>query len=207
MDQTPQPGIRPKKSLFRKIVYLLFAALAFWSLYIAGQIYSFSKTDETKLADVAIVLGAGIRNDRPSGVFRERIKHAIDLYQRGLVEAIILTGGVGPGNDVAGSEVARQYAIEHGMPLEHIFIETTSTDTLENLTEAKHLMASQSFQTALIVSDPLHMYRAMVIAGDLDMNANPSPTPTSRIDSIRAALNFLAREVVSVTVYFLFPTS
>lgn len=207
MNSTPLSDAPKKRSGFRKIFLILIALILTWFVYVAGSIISYSQIDETTPADVVIVLGAGIRNDRPSGVFRERINHAIDLYERGLVQAIILTGGVGPGQDVAGSEVARQYAIEHGVPPEHIFIETNSTDTRENLSEAKSLMEEQRYRTALIVSDPLHMFRAMSIAGDLQIEASPSPTPTTRIDSTRAILRFLAREIVSVTVYFLFPAS
>jgi vancomycin permeability regulator SanA len=37
-------------------------------------------------ADAAVVMGATVFRDRPSPVFRERINHAIDLYQEGMVE-------------------------------------------------------------------------------------------------------------------------
>ncbi|MCL5429337.1 MAG: YdcF family protein [Chloroflexi bacterium] len=206
MNSTP-PLVVPKKSRFWKILLLLLALALGWSLYVASSIVAYAQVDETTQADVAIVLGAGVRNGQPSGIFRERINHAIDLYERGVVDSIIFTGGVGPGNQLAGSEVARQYAVEHGVPPASIFIETNSTDTRENLDEALSVMGAQGFTTALIVSDPLHMYRAMAIANDLGMDAYPSPTPTSRIDSIRAIVNFMTREIVSVTVYLLFPSS
>ncbi len=206
MNTTPLP-VPPKKSRFWKIFLVLMILLLSWSVYVAYSIVAYAQIDETTPADVVIVLGAGVRNGQPSGIFRERIDHAIDLYERGIVNSIIFTGGVGPGNQLAGSEVARQYAVEHGVPRASIFIETNSTDTRENLYEALRVMESRNFRTALIVSDPLHMYRAMSIAGDLQMTAYPSPTPTSRIDSTRAIVNFMTREIISVTVYFLFPAS
>ena len=206
MNTTPLP-VPPKKSRFWKIFLVLMILLLSWSVYVAYSIFEYAQIDETTPADVVIVLGAGVRNGQPSGIFRERIDHAIDLYERGIVNSIIFTGGVGPGNQLAGSEVARQYAVEHGVPRASIFIETNSTDTRENLYEALRVMESRNFRTALIVSDPLHMYRAMSIAGDLQMTAYPSPTPTSRIDSTRAIVNFMTREIISVTVYFLFPAS
>lgn len=207
MESIPQPTPQTKKPQVRSLVFLLLAALAIWCLAIASQIYLFSKIDATTQADVAIVLGAGVRNGQPSGIFRERINHAIDLYERGLVRSIIFTGGVGRGSQVAASEAALQYAIEQGISPTVIYYETTSTDTRENLAEALRLMQNQGFTTALIVSDPLHMYRAMSIARDLQMAAYPSPTPTSRIDSTSAIVNFMTREIISVTVYFLFPAS
>jgi uncharacterized SAM-binding protein YcdF (DUF218 family) len=207
MDSPKLPVPQKKRSPFRKVLLALFALVLIWCLYVAGSIYAYAQIDGTVPADVAIVLGAGVRNDQPSAIFRERITHAIDLYQSGVVDAIIFTGGMGPGNRLAGSEAARQYAIEHGIPASVIYIETVSQDTYENLIEAKNLMQIQGFDTALVVSDPLHMYRAMSITRDLEMNADPSPTPSSRIDSLRSILNFMAREIVSVTVYFIFPAS
>jgi uncharacterized SAM-binding protein YcdF (DUF218 family) len=207
MNTTLPPVTPPKNPRFRKFLLLFLVLLLAWIIYVAGSIISYSQIDGTTQADVAIVLGAGVRNEQPSGIFRERINHAVDLYQRGIVDAIIFTGGAGPGNQLAGSEAARDYAVELGVPLDLAYIETASTDTYENLTGAKSVMEAQGFASALIVSDPLHMYRAMSIANDLGLDAYPSPTPTSRIDSLRAILNFMTREIVSVTVYFFFPAS
>ena len=51
------------------------------------------------------------------------------------------------------------------------------------------------FKDALIVSDPLHMKRAMRMAADYGITAYSSPTPTTRFVSLRSKLPFLAREV------------
>jgi uncharacterized SAM-binding protein YcdF (DUF218 family) len=169
---------------------------------VALNIYNYAQRDETAPADVAIVLGAGTRRETPSPVFRERIDHAINLYRSGVVRAIILTGGVGNGRTVADSEIARDYALEEGVPTEAIYIETSSETTLQNLQEAREIMQGQGFESALVVSDPLHLYRALAMAGDLGLDAHPSPTPTSRINSWWA--NLLVREVPLVMQYSLF---
>jgi uncharacterized SAM-binding protein YcdF (DUF218 family) len=202
---TPQPvSALPKKSLFRRFAMILFAGFAVWALIVARQIASFAQIDETRPADVAIVLGAATRRERPSPVFRERINHAIDLYQRGLVDAIILTGGEGNGRQVADSEIAKVYALDNEVPEEIIFIETSSRDTQQNLEQAKIIMTSNSFSTALVVSDPLHMYRAMQIADDLGLDAYSSPTTTSRYDSSWTQSIFLIRETFQSIWYSLF---
>jgi uncharacterized SAM-binding protein YcdF (DUF218 family) len=59
---------------------------------------------------------------------------------------------------------------------------------------AKRVMSEQGFDTALIVSDPLHMKRAMMYADDLGMKAYSSPTPTSLYRSWKTRLPFLFRE-------------
>lgn len=55
-------------------------------------------------------------------------------------------------------------------------------------------MDDNSFTTAIIVSDPLHMKRAMLMAKDYGIDAYSSPTPTSMYRSIKTKLPFLARE-------------
>lgn len=60
--------------------------------YTAAGIYTYGKKDESMPADAAIVLGAAVWGDRPSPVFRERIRHAVALYKQGKVERIILRG-------------------------------------------------------------------------------------------------------------------
>ena len=174
-------------------VALLAAALAWYASLLLG-IYTYSFETDSSAADAAIVLGAAVWDARPSPVFEERIKHAIDLYERGHVRALVFTGGLGQGDRLAESEVARESALAHGVPAEHIFIETVSRVTSENLEEAKEIVDQQGFTRILIVSDPLHMKRAVTIARDLGMDAYPSPTPTSRYRTWRSKLGFLLRE-------------
>ena len=78
--------------------------------------------------------------------------------------------------------------------LEAIFKEEDSTITAENLENAGQVMREQGFSTALVVSDPLHMKRAMLYAHDLGMTAYSSPTPTSLYRSWKTKLPFLMRE-------------
>ncbi|MBY2477640.1 hypothetical protein KWV16_12200 [Clostridioides difficile] len=55
-------------------------------------------------------------------------------------------------------------------------------------------MNENSYHTAIIVSDPLHMKRAMLMANDYEIEAYSSPTPTTRYISLKSKLPFLARE-------------
>ena len=145
-------------------------------------------------SDVAIILGAGLVKDKPSAVFRERINHGIALYQLGKVQHLIFTGGVGKGEVYSESEVAKSYALSKGVALADIYTESRSRITYENLLEAKKIMVKHGFNTALIVSDPLHMKRAIAMAQDLNIKAVSAPTPSSMYRTWSTKLKFLARE-------------
>lgn len=175
------------------IAVLLIAALAYLTVTTIS-IVSFSEKDETRKADAAIVLGASVYDNSPSPVFSERINHAVDLYNEGDVETIIMTGGVGKGNIRSEADIAREYAEQRGVPAEAILKEEASTITEENLENAKKVMSEHGMDTALIVSDPLHMKRAMLYAKDLGMTAYSSPTPTTLYRSWKTKLPFLMRE-------------
>ncbi|MBN6188043.1 YdcF family protein [Aneurinibacillus sp. BA2021] len=172
--------------------------------YTAAGIYTYGKKDESMPADAAIVLGAAVWGDRPSPVFRERIRHAVALYKQGKVERIIFTGGVGLPNARPESDVARDYAIKAGVPPSVILTEETSRITEENLQYAKQVAQREGLHTFLIVSDPLHMKRAVRMAEDLGMQALPSPTPTSRYTGVESQLSFLSRETFNYLGYRLF---
>ena len=75
-----------------------------------------------------------------------------------------------------------------------LLIEEKSTITEENLEFAKEIMDANGFKTAIIVSDPLHMKRAMLMAKDYGITAYSSPTPTTMYKSLRSKLPFLLRE-------------
>lgn len=186
-----------------KILLSLTLALLLWIVTLAQQTYSFSKETSSGPADAAVVLGAAVFRERPSPVFRERINHGIDLYLQGQVGKLIFTGGVGTRDDLAESEAARLYAIDQGVSDEDILIETLSDDTHSNLVQAAVIIKAQGFESVLIVSDPMHMLRAMTIAEDIGLNALPSPTPTSRYRSSISQLSFLIREVYFLAAYTL----
>jgi uncharacterized SAM-binding protein YcdF (DUF218 family) len=155
-------------------------------------------------AEVAIVLGAAVIDDKPSPVFAERLNHAIQLYERNFVKRLILTGGYGEGDSRSESAVGAAYAIARGVPANRIVTESVSHTTKENLIEANRLMIEHGWKSALLVSDPLHMRRACTMAADLGIYAGPSPTTTSAYVSFGAQFRFLLRELYFQHHYWLF---
>ena len=192
-----------RKARWLRVVFCLFVLVLIWYASLLIRIQAFSSESYSSSVDVAVVLGAAAWDTHPSPVFEERIKHAINHYKVGVVRAIIFTGGAGEGARFAESEVARRYAIGQGVSGEHIYLETVSRITAENLMEAKKIIDQQDFTRIMIVSDPLHMKRAVTIARDMGIDAYPSPTPTSRYRTWRSKFGFLLREAYFYAGYLL----
>ena len=166
-----------------------------WLAGVAAWIVWVGQRDQAGAADVIIVLGAAAYDARPSPVFEERIRHGLDLYRQGHAPTLLFTGGYGHGARFAESQVARRYALRHGIPDAAILIEISSHTTRENLLQARALMQHHGLHRAIVVSDPLHMARALRLCRRLGIEATGSPTPSTRFRSIQTQWRFLLQEV------------
>ncbi|MFC4098095.1 YdcF family protein [Paenibacillus xanthanilyticus] len=185
-----------------RIIALAAAAMLAFSAYSAYAIWTYGETNERVRADAAVVLGAAAWGDEPSPVLRERVNHAILLYKEGYAKLLIFTGGRAAADNQAESEVARSYAIRQGVPASAIRIETQSTITEQNMSYAYELGVQEGVRSWTIVSDPLHMKRAMIMAKHAGMEeVYASPTQTSAYQSTKSKLPFLLREVFYYTGY------
>lgn len=193
----------PKKWLIL-VTLALISALLLAIASTASSIYLYGSSTNNIKADAAIVLGAAVWGQEPSPVFRERISHAINLYKNGSVKTIIFTGGVGESNEPAEAIVGKNYAIAQQVKAADIFTETQSRTTYQNLKNALKVANAHQLTKFLIVSDPLHLKRAVLMARGLGMDAHSSPTPTTRYRSFHSKIEFLSRETYFYFVYLVF---
>jgi uncharacterized SAM-binding protein YcdF (DUF218 family) len=174
---------------------------------VACNIVSYgAQPDYPTTADAALVLGAAAWGNKPSPVFRERIRHAVDLYKNGQVHWIVFTGGTPVPGFPSEAEVGRQFALQAGVPMTAMLAETESRNTWQNLQNAKHLAEPFGIHTYLLVSDPWHMMRAVLMARDLGLMASPSPTRSTRFRTLGSQIAFLARETWLYVGYRIFRT-
>lgn len=194
----------PKKWLVR-ILTAVISLLLVVTISTAVSIYLYGNNINNNIkADAAIVLGAAVWGQEPSPVFRERINHAVNLYRNGNVSTIIFTGGVGDSNEPPEAIAGKVYALAKQVKAADILTETQSRTTSQNLKNALEVASNQQLNKFLIVSDPLHIKRAVLMARNLGMDAYPSPTPTTRYRSFRSQMEFLIRETYFYFVYIIF---
>ena len=150
--------------------------------YMAAQISERGKLDERRSVDAIVVLGAAQFNGRPSDVFEARLEHAVALWDEGWADWFIVTGGKLPNDDTTEAEVARGWAIAHGVPPNRILAEHGGRTTLESLDAVRTIFRDEDLRTGLFVSDETHMLRVLRMAEDLGMEGFGSPTRTSPSD-------------------------
>lgn len=152
------------------------------------QVDARATIDKAQQVDVIIVLGAAVwPGERPSPTLNARIQHAIELYRAGYASKIILSGGWGK-YPPSEAEVMRRVMVNAGIPNDALWLEAKSRSTEENLAFSKKIMDANGWRTAIIASDPFHLYRAEMMACDLGIVAYGSPalnSPTWTIERFR----------------------
>ena len=147
--------------------------------------------------DAIIVLGCRVQPDgTPSLALQARTRKAVELYNAGYADRIILTGGIGD-HAPAESVAARNYAVEQwGMDPDVFLLEEESTSTEENAEFAKKVFPTG--ESVLIVSDSYHILRSEKVFAryftDVD-GVGRVPIPTVRV---KGAL----REVAALIAYW-----
>ncbi len=190
-----KPASARKRRAFGWPLRLLLLALL-WLCGVAAYIVWVGSRDGAVPSDAIIVLGAAAYDARPSPVFEERLRHGIDLYKRGMAGRLIFTGGYGGrGARFSEAQVGRRYALRHGVAEEAVLIESLSRTTRQNLQQAAKLMRNNGLRRAIIVSDPLHMARALRLSREAGIEAVGSPTPTTRFRTFSTRWKFLLQEV------------
>jgi uncharacterized SAM-binding protein YcdF (DUF218 family) len=193
--------VRILKALLRGLL-LAGVSAALLAALVCGLIVVQGQRDEARDSGAAVVLGAAQWNGDPSPVLRARLDHALDLYHRGVVKRIILTGGVGTGDRLSEAAAGKQYLIDRQLPAEVMLLDERSMTTWENLQNAAGLARANGIDTVLLVSDPFHMLRSLKMARDLGLSAYGSPTRTSPISGNRAEeARYVVREIWAYLVY------
>lgn len=138
------------------------------SAMMIGSAY-FNKPPETGEVGV-IVLGGGIREDRPSLMLRKRLDVARGYMLENTGAYCIVTGNQGPDETMPESVVMKNYLVSMGIAPERIIIEDKSTNTRENLKFASELMPDKK-APVVIVTDGFHQLRANFYAREAELTA------------------------------------
>lgn len=127
---------------------------------LSGFLEGYGQKDRAQHSAAIVVLGAGVRADgRPGKGLRRRVRHAVELYEKGYAPQILMTGGIGK-HPPAEAEVAAELAIANGVPRSAILLESRSTSTWENAVFTAEICKEKGWENVLIVSDPFHLWRA-----------------------------------------------
>ena len=128
-------------------------------------------------ADLILVLGRRLAEDRPTDVFVARLAHAEALWRRGVAARILVAGGLTSGATHGEAEAGARWLLERGVDSAAVFTEGRSQHTLENLFNVREQVRAEGWSRVIVVSDPLHLARARACAEGLGLAVQCAPAP------------------------------
>ncbi|WP_366921503.1 YdcF family protein [Metallumcola ferriviriculae] len=116
----------------------------------------------------AIVLGARVYSDgRVSPMLADRLNKAIDLYQSGKAEKLLLSGDHGQ-KSYDEVNTMRQFVLEKGVPSEDIFMDHAGFSTYDSMYRARDIF---NIDRAAVITQEFHLPRAVFTARSLGIDA------------------------------------
>lgn len=189
----------------RWLVRGVVAALAVFVLVVGGtafRIWQYGRVDDRDHADVILVLGAAQYDGDPSSILQARLNHAKTLYDQGVAAHVVTVGGRKPSDRYTEAEAGDIYLSQNGVPADRITEVNTGNDTLTSLQAAAAVLKKHGWTTAVLVSDPWHMFRSKTMAIASGIDAWTSPTHSGPAVQTRSTqLRYIVRETAALLYY------
>ena len=180
--------------LIIKVVFIVIIILLLVMLGINFYVRLSSKSDIVNNPDggkdAILVLGAGLRNGKPSPILKDRLDTAIKLYKDGVSKRIIVSGDHGK-KYYDEVNVMKKYLIDNGIDSNNIFMDHAGFSTYDSIYRAKYIFQANDI---VIVTQKYHLYRSLYIAKRLGLNA---VGVSATLRDYTGSLKFEAREILA----------
>jgi uncharacterized SAM-binding protein YcdF (DUF218 family) len=152
-------------------------------------------------SDAIVVFGAAQYAGHPSPVFRARLDHAYDLFQRGVAAVVITTGGSGDDPTFSEGGVGHDYLMHRGIPEPRLIAETQGSDTASSAERVAVIMRTNRMRSCVAVSDAYHVFRIRKLLEHEGVKVYVAPRPDSRPRSVWQRALAVLREAASYTAW------
>lgn len=162
-----------KRILKYMIIFFIISALLILGInfYVIlknkNKILTENEIKEITDIDCILILGAGVKDNKPTNILEDRLLQGISLYENKISTKIIMSGDHGR-KEYDEVNIMKQYAIERGVNSEDIFMDHAGFSTYESIYRAKEIFQAKKI---VIVTQEYHLYRALYIADELDIEA------------------------------------
>lgn len=185
-----------KKLKYIVIVLLIIVAIPFLingyvKLSINNKILNEKEYKELKDVDCILILGAGLWNNKPSPLLRDRLDTGINLYKENIAPKIVMSGDhINKNYDEVTA--MKKYAMDKEVISSDIFMDHAGISTYDSIYRIKNIFNAKKI---IIVTQEYHLYRALYIANMLGIEAYgvKANSPSYSGDMKREIREILAR--------------
>ena len=139
---------------------------AYMISYVSDYILTEDELKNEKF-DCVMILGAGLWDDEPSPMLRERLEFGLKAYETGCTDKILMSGDHGR-EEYDEVNTMKDFAIENGVPADNVFMDHAGFSTYESMYRARDIFQVKKM---VIVTQKYHLYRAVYDARKLGIDA------------------------------------
>jgi uncharacterized SAM-binding protein YcdF (DUF218 family) len=176
---------------------LIAPVLLVWIGSICVRVVREASLQEVHPADAIVVFGAAEYSGKPSPVYRARLDHAFDLFQRRIAPVVITTGGAADDPSYSEGGVGHEYLRHRGIPDASLIAETQGSDTARSAQRIGVIMRTNNMHSCVAVSDEYHVFRIRRLLEHEGIEVFVAPRPDSRPKSEWQRAWAVMREAVS----------
>lgn len=190
----PSTGMPTRRRWVRRAVLGAVVLTCLYLAWVVTGVLLAARADQRGDTEAIVVLGAAQYDGTPSPVLQARLDHALELYEEGVAPRIVLTGSKQEADRFTEAYAGFIYLLANGVPEDDMDVVTDGVSTYESMAATARVLEGQGVQRVTLVSDGYHNRRLQGIAGELDLDAQVSPS------SHRFGIGDLAREIGLVSV-------
>jgi len=133
--------------------------------------------DAEKSADIAVILGNKVNEDGTlSERLEKRLECGLELYRKGRVKRILVSGGLGKEGFYEGDKMF-DYLVKNGVPDSAIIIDNLGVNTNATVENTRKLKDSLCFSSIIVVSQYYHLTRTKMLFRKAGMKDVSSCSP------------------------------
>ncbi|MGA9354108.1 MAG: YdcF family protein [Terriglobales bacterium] len=193
--------LNPKKTLWARPIPLFFMAVAGALILFLGitgsRIVRAAGEWPARKADVIVIFGAAQYAGHPSPVYKARLDHGFELFEKGMAPVVITTGGAGQDPEFSEGGVGRDYLLHRGVPEQALIAETQGSDTAQSAARIANIMRENGMRSCIAVSDAYHVFRIRALLEREGIVVQVAPRPESRPHSLWERFRTVMREAMS----------
>jgi SanA protein len=163
--------MRWMKRIVLTLLFLFVSLFVLSNLWIVRSTRSkvFSDLNKVPHHRIALVLGTSHKTSKgdPNPFFEKRIETAAELYNKGKIDHLILSGD---NRTIYYNEpmAMLKALLKRGVPASAITLDYAGLRTLDSIVRCKKVFGQNKF---IIITQPFHSYRALFISNYHDINA------------------------------------
>lgn len=154
---------------FVLLLSVIVLVLTFGTLYLAFVVWltyqAIRARDDNRGKGAYLVFGKKLANEKVDFDYRQRLNRLLQLPE----QLTILMGGTSGNSDLSEAKAGYDYVLARGMNPKNLVLEQASLNTLDNLKNARKILAERGDSHAIIISNRYHLARCSALAKSLNI--------------------------------------